>query len=97
MRAFEPLPSSATVSKLRLGRSKPEWISAGSRMPIRSAISLGHLRGGGRGAGHDRRPAESFGYLRETQIVGPEIVAPLGEAVGLVDRQQVDFAANRSA
>ena len=45
-----------------------------------------------RRAGHHRRPAEPLGDLRQPQVVGAEVVAPLGDAVGLVDRQQVDLA-----
>ena len=43
-----------------------------------------------RRAGHHRRPTEPLGDLRQAQVVGPEVVPPLGDAVRLVDREQVD-------
>ena len=50
-----PLPSSGTTSNDRLGRSKPERTTNGSRSPRRVADLLRDLLGGGRGAGHHGR------------------------------------------
>ena len=41
-----------------------------------------------RGEGQHARDAEFFCQSRETQVVRPEIVTPLGNAMRLVDRQQ---------
>ncbi len=41
-------------------------------------------------AGHHRRPTEPLDRLREPQVVGAEVVAPLGQAVRLVDREEID-------
>ena len=48
------------------------------------------LRRRGRGAGHRRRVAELADDRGQSQIVGPEVVAPLGHAVRLVDDEQRD-------
>src|SRR3990170_4490157 len=39
LRAFDPLPSSVAMSKLRFGRSNPERTRTGSRSPILREIS----------------------------------------------------------
>ena len=95
-RAFEPVPSSGTTSKERLGRSKPERTCSGSRIPKRAAISRRDRLRRRRRAGHHRRPPEPVGDLRQPQVVGPEVVPPLGDAVRLVDRDQVDPPLRRS-
>ena len=41
-------------------------------------------RGGGRGAGEDARRAQLGEERADLQVVGPEVVAPLADAVGLV-------------
>ena len=51
-----------------------------------------HRLGRRRRAGHHRRPAEPLGDLRQAQVVGPEVVPPLRDAVRLVDGEQVDAA-----
>ena len=45
-------------------------------------------RGGGQ-RGHRRVP-EAFDHVAQAQVVGPEVVPPLGDAVGLVDHEQPD-------
>ena len=50
----------------------------------------GDPRGRGRGRGEDRARAERPGDLAEAQVVGPEVVAPLAHAVGLVDDEDPD-------
>ena len=52
---------------------------------------VGDLLGCGRRAGHHRRPPEPVSHLRQPEVVGAEVVSPLGETVRLVDRQKVDF------
>ncbi len=53
---------------------------------------FGDLWRRGGGAGDQRRPPEALGHLRQAQVVRPEVVAPFGQAVGLVDRHEVDAA-----
>ena len=50
---------------------------------------MGRRRGGER---HDRRRAERAQALAELQVGGAEVVAPLGDAVRLVDRGEADAA-----
>ena len=57
---------------------------------------LRDLRRRGRGAGHRRRVAELADDRGEAQVVGAEVVAPLGHAVRLVDDEQRDRRAARS-
>ena len=49
---------------------------------------LPHLGGGGGGEGHRARGPEPLPDLPQQRVVGPEVVAPLADAVGLVDGQQ---------
>ncbi len=49
---------------------------------------LGDLRRRGRRASHHRRVAELGDHRRQAQVVRAEIVAPLADAVGLVDDEQ---------
>ena len=88
-------PPGETTSKARLGRSKPARTDTHSRRPRRAAISLGHARRGGRGGGHHGRAPERGDRVVQAQVVGAEVVAPLGDAVGLVDDEQRDRAAAR--
>jgi hypothetical protein len=50
----------------------------------------GHPRRGGRGGGHHRRTVEVGDRAMQAQIVGAEVMAPLGHAVRLVDDEQDD-------
>ena len=53
--------------------------------------------GRGRGRqGHDGRPAQVVDGLAQGQIVGAKVVAPLADAVSLVDDEQLDFPALRA-
>ncbi len=54
---------------------------------------LRHLRRGRGGERQHTRDAEFFRHFGESQIFGTEIVAPLRDAVRLVDRQQRDLGA----
>ena len=48
--------------------------------------------GSGRGRqGHDRRPSQVVDGLAQSQIVGAKVVAPLTDAVSLIDDEQLDF------
>ncbi len=47
----------------------------------------------GRRAGHHRWPPQPLDHLGQAQVVGAEVVPPLGDAVRLVHRDQVDLAA----
>ena len=52
-------------------------------------------RGGGGGERHDRRRPQRGQPLAEEPVVGPEVVPPLLDAVGLVDRHQRRGAAGQ--
>jgi hypothetical protein len=49
-----------------------------------------HVRGGGCGESENGGTSEAFGDTAEGQVVGPEIVSPLTDAVGLVDDEHAD-------
>ncbi len=49
-----------------------------------------HLRRGGRGRGDDRPGAEPARGVGQAEVVGPEVVPPLRDAVRLVDDEQAD-------
>ncbi|MFO0951902.1 MAG: hypothetical protein U0835_12275 [Isosphaeraceae bacterium] len=51
-------------------------------------LDHGVSRGGGEG--QDGRPAQLGDGLSQVQIFGPEFVAPLADAVGLVDDEEVE-------
>ena len=52
---------------------------------------LFHIRGGRGGKGpHHRPPGQGLHERRDIQIGGPEVLAPLGDAVGLVHSDQGD-------
>ncbi len=51
---------------------------------------LGHLLGRGRGARHHDGRAQPVDHSAQAQVVGPEVMAPLGHAVGLVDDEEID-------
>ena len=58
------------------------------RQPEPQSDVLAHLGRGGGGAGeHGRRPEGSH-RGSEAQVVGPEVVAPLADAVGLIDSHE---------
>src|SRR5690606_28369969 len=48
---------------------------------------------GGRGQGDPRDVGPAFVQDRELAVFGTEVVAPLGDAVGFVDREQGDVGA----
>ena len=58
---------------------------------------VAYRRGRGRGQRHDRRPAERLDHVAERQVVGAEVVAPRGDAVRLVDRDQRRASAPRTS
>ena len=79
-----------TTAKVRFGRSNPVATLTGSLRPRRRAMSRGHLRRGGRGRGEDRIGAEPAGGVAKAEVVGAEVVAPLRDAVRLVDDEAAD-------
>ena len=46
-------------------------------------------RGGGRG-GHDRHGSQRARGVRQTEVVGAEVVPPLRDAVGLINHEEPD-------
>ena len=72
------------------GRSKEATTSAGSRSPSRAAMSA---RVGGAAVAVSATTGgspEPLDHRAQPQVVGPEVVPPLGDAVGLVDDEQRD-------
>ena len=51
---------------------------------------LAHALGSGRRQGHDRHAREVIAQLGELAVLGPEIVSPFADAMGLVDRDETD-------
>ena len=49
-----------------------------------------HLRGGRGGEGHDRRVGKAFAQDPQVAVVGAEVVAPLGNAVSLINGDLAD-------
>lgn len=50
-----------------------------------------NLRGGGGGEAEDARDFEFFGEAGELEIIGSEVVAPFGDAMGFVDGEEGEF------
>ena len=55
-----------------------------------AADVVGDFGGGGGGEGEDTGDAEVFGEAGQLEVVGAEVVAPLGDAVGFVDGEEGD-------
>ena len=83
-------PPAGTTAKERLGRSKPVATRSGSRSPSRRTTSAA-TRGVAVAveATIDAR-AEAARGVGQAEVVGPEVVPPLGDAMGLVDHEQAD-------
>ena len=83
---------SGTTAKVRFGRSNPVATRTGSRSPSRRHDVVGHRgrRGRGRAPAIASR-AEPAGGVGEAEVVGPEVVPPLRDAVRLVDHEQPDL------
>ena len=58
---------------------------------------LAHALGRGRRQRHDRHAREVIAQLGELAVLGPEIVSPFADAMGLVDRDATRPAGARSA
>ena len=71
-----------------LGRSKPVDVDGGVREPETLAHVVARLGVGGGRAGHDRDAGEQAAQLPELDVLRAEVVAPLTDAVGLVDGEQ---------
>ena len=81
-----------------LGRSKPVATRSGSRRPSRRTTSTRHPRRGRGGGGHDAPRAPSVPRrVGQAEVVGPEVVTPLRDAVRLVDHEQPDARGSRIA
>jgi hypothetical protein len=71
-----------------------EAIDEGARVfefELRADVGLGFEIGGG-GDGHARHAGEAIRELAERAIVGPEVMAPLADAVRFVDGDERDRA-----
>ena len=91
-----PRRSAAASRARRAGRRRRRCWAGRSRSPpaadragraARSTSSATRARGGG-GGGDQRLGAERPRGVGEAEVVGPEVVAPLRDAVGLVDHEQ---------
>ena len=76
--------------RARLGRWKESWTWSDSAMSKARADVGGDLGGGRGGEGEDAGDAEVFGEAGKFEVVGAEVVAPLGDAVGFVDGEEGD-------
>ena len=88
MRATAPAPSSADDVEREVGPVEPGANRRPLAQPEPRSDLIGHTRRGGRGGSHHRRPSERGDRIVQAQVVRPEVVAPLGDAVGLVDDEQ---------
>ena len=84
-----------TASIAMFVRRNPWMKRRGEARPSCSAMSVLHGRCGGGGEGHDRGRAQRGQPLAEQAVVGPEVVPPLADAVGLVDRDERRRAAGQ--
>ena len=75
-----------------LGRSKPVTKHGALAEAEPLAHVLARLRVGGGGAGDERHAGEQPAQLPELHVLGPEVVAPLADAVRLVDGEEGDAA-----
>ena len=77
--------------KERFGRSKPVGDADRVAQPEALGDVVGDLRRGGRRRGDDRLGLQPARRVGEAEVVGPEVVAPLRDAVRLVDDEQADL------
>src|ERR1044072_122687 len=84
-------PSTSTARRDRLGRAKPRtiWGVSGGR-PRRARISSRTIGGGGAGPARTRAPRGAPAHAPDREVLRTEVVPPLADAVGLVDRHQRD-------
>ncbi|TYQ07416.1 UNVERIFIED_ORG: hypothetical protein L601_000500000250 [Gordonia westfalica J30] len=67
----------------------------GTGVELRGNV-LGDARVGGRGGRQNRRRrVDRAQYIGDTTVVGPEVVAPVGDGMRLVDHQQPEIAGQR--
>ena len=88
-----PCVAHGTTANERFGRSNPVATRTGSRSPSRRDDVGRHLRRRGRRRGDDRLRPQPARRVGEPEVVGPEVVAPLRDAVRLVDHEQPDLRA----
>ncbi len=87
-----PLVDFACIARRKFGRSKPCTNTAGGRLEklLQNIRTRGGVGGGGEG---DRLHAvERSLHRAERGVFGAKIVAPLRDAMRLVDRQHRDLA-----
>ena len=70
------------------GRSNPRMTTSGSRRRRSSSDLRADGRRGGRGQRQQDRVAERLAHVAQPQVVRAEVVAPLRDAVGLVDDEE---------
>ena len=87
--------STDTLDALTRAKRGEEIKAKRCETPIAAQYQLGRdvgadTRRGGSGEGVDARRRETVAEERELAVLGPEVVAPLADAVGLVDRDEPD-------
>ena len=80
------------TSMNRFSRLKLATNSFDLRKPQAGLDVRPDARGGGGGQRQADRLREALAHLDQLAVFGAEVVAPLGDAVGLVDGQQIDLA-----
>ena len=73
----------ADVGAVKTG-NKPCWILQGQA--LHDLVAGGHI--GRRGQRHPGHARKTLGQRRQTQVLGPEVMAPLRHAMRLVDGDQ---------
>ena len=81
-------PRHGTTAKDRFGRSKPVVTRTGLAQPQARDDVRRDLRGRRGGRGHERPRAQPARRVGEAEVVRAEVVAPLRDAVRLVDDEQ---------
>ena len=87
-RACRPAPRHGTTAKDRFGRSKPVVTRTGLAQPQARDDVGRDLRRRRGGRGHERLRAQPARRVGEAEVVRAEVVAPLRDAVRLVDDEQ---------
>ena len=80
------------MARRRLGRSKPWTNISGGAGNSRDAMSPRVAASAVAVKATVWSAAERGAQRREVHVFGTEVVAPLRDAMGLVDREQADFA-----
>ncbi len=89
-----PLLAFGRQAQFRPGEGGDELVGV-LKLQLRADILAGAGVGGG-GDGQARDPGEELGQAAQHAVFGAEVVAPLADAVGLVDGDQGDLLAGEA-